>query len=231
MNEETQLIRDRYSKRKQTINQDLYNPLRSSVYMAVQEKERALINWINKFGIIPTNNKRILEIGCGTGKNLLQLIHLGFKPENLIGNELLEERAEQARSLLPSSSQIIVGDASTLQFADNSFDIVSQSTVFSSILDNEFQEKLASQMWRFVKPGGGILWYDFIYNNPNNPDVRGMPIKRIIELFPEGKIKVWRITLAPPIARYVTRVHPSLYNLLNLIPLIRTHVLVWIQKK
>jgi hypothetical protein len=38
------------------------------------------------------------------------------------------------------------------------------------------------------------------------------------------------VTLAPPLARGVCRWHPSLYTLLNLLPLLRTHVLAWVQK-
>lgn len=75
-----------------------------------------------------------------------------------------------------------------------------------------------------------MLWYDFIYNNPRNPDVRGVPLDRIRQLFPQGRLKYWRLTLAPPINRVVTCVHPSLYALFNAVPALRTHVLGWIQK-
>jgi hypothetical protein len=85
-------------------------------------------------------------------------------------------------------------------------------------------------MWTLTKPGGGVLWYDFNYNNPQNPDVRGVPLKRIRELFPQGKIDSWRITLAPPISRRVTRIHPALYTVFKLFPFLRTHRLCWIQK-
>jgi len=86
------------------------------------------------------------------------------------------------------------------------------------------------KMWKWAKPEGGILWYDFIYNNPRNPDVRGVPLSKIKELFPEGKVYSKKITLAPPIARIVTRFHPSLYTLLNSCILFRTHVICIIKK-
>ena len=47
---------------------------------------------------------------------------------------------------------------SGIDLADESFDIVTQSTVFSSILDHRFQQDLSNRMWRMVKPRGGILW-------------------------------------------------------------------------
>jgi hypothetical protein len=108
---------------------------------------------------------------------------------------------------------------------------VYQATVFSSLLDDEFQQRLASTMWRWVRPGGGVLWYDFTVNNPRNPDVRGVPLRRVRSLFPSGSLRVRRLTLAPPLARAVTRLHPSLYSAFNACPWLRTHALVWIQKR
>jgi hypothetical protein len=122
------------------------------------------------------------------------------------------------------------GDASLVKLPDESEDIVLQSRVFSSLLDAPFQWRLAQTMWRWVRPGGGVLWYDFTVDNPRNPDARGVPVARIRELFPEGRLRVQRVTLALPIARAVCRVHPALYHVFNAVPLLRTHVLAWIEK-
>jgi len=199
--------------------------------MARQERERVLVQLIRAADLEPVSERTVLEIGCGTGSNLLRLIELGFSPENLLGNELLESRAAVARSRLAQGVRVLAGDASTLEFPDASFDIVYQSTVFTSLLDAPFQEALARRMWHWVRPGGGVLWYDFVYDNPRNPDVRGVPMRRVRELFPEACIRSWRVTLAPPISRRVTKLHPSLYGLFNLLPFLRTHVLCWIRKE
>ena len=228
--EETELVKERFARRKSIQISSLYDPTDPAVYMGQQEKYRVLVQWINKFGLAPVNNKKVLEIGCGTGGNLLELMRLGFLPENLIGNELLEDRSQMARHLLPEATEILTGDASSLNLPEQSFDVVFQSTVFTSILDNKFQELLADRMWQLVKPGGGVLWYDFIYNNPRNPDVRGVPLSRVKALFPEANITCWRLTLAPPISRRVTQIHPSLYTLFNMFPFFRSHVLCWVKK-
>lgn len=228
--EEVQNVRDRYDRRKQAEHNQTYSMLNPAVYMGVQERERAIIRWIKYAGINPLSD-RILEIGCGWGSNLNELIRLGFEPENLVGNELLEDRAIAARKSLPEATKILIGDASNLDLQDNSFDIVYQSTVFTSILDDKFQVELANKMWSLTKPGGGILWYDFIYDNPKNPDVRGVSVQRITELFPYGTIKIWRVTLAPPINRVVTKIHPNLYTVFNTMFFLRTHVLCWISKE
>ncbi|WP_127579923.1 class I SAM-dependent methyltransferase [Paenibacillus koleovorans] len=230
MNEIDQ-IKQRYSERNSLKKNNLYNSLIPSVYMSLQEKERALIRWIKDCKVEPIEIKTVLEVGCGGGGNLLQLIQLGFLPENLTGNELQEDRALAARKKLPQDTAIIVGDASENDFGGQLFDIVYVSTVFSSILDDSFQQKLAGRIWEKTKPGGGVLWYDFIYDNPSNRDVKGIPVRRIKELFPLGEIREWSLTLAPPISRRVTKFHPSMYTIFNCISLLRTHKLCWIEKK
>lgn len=227
---ETERIRERYKRRAQKQLQNKYCILNPAVYMEIQERERVLIKLFHKLRIESVSEKKVLEIGCGGGGNLLRLIQLGFMPENLVGNELLEERIKRSRELLPQTIKIIPGDARMLNFPEQSFDVVYQSVVFSSILDDAYQQELAANMWRMVKTGGGVLWYDFIYDNPSNPDVRGIPQQRIRSLFPGGKFTFYRVTLAPPIARKVTKIHPFLYSAFNLIPLLRTHVLCWIAK-
>ena len=74
----------------------------------------------------------------------------------------------------PVFSVVLISEALTSVFCHLSSAI--RHPVFPSILDDSFQQKLADRMWALTKPGGGILWYDFIYNNPRNPDVRGVPL-------------------------------------------------------
>jgi hypothetical protein len=113
---------------------------------------------------------------------------------------------------------------------DNSFDVVFQSMVMSSILDEGLQRDVARRMWDLARPGGGVLWYDFTYDNPANPDVRGIKMRRIRQLFPEAGIASWRVTLAPPVARRLVAVHRGLYPIVNMIPWLRTHLLCWLAK-
>ena len=109
-------------------------------------------------------------------------------------------------------------------------DLVLVCTVFSSLLEDGHQQALAQALWRWLKPGGAVLWYDFEIDNPRNADVRGVPMKRVRELFPGAPIKHRRVTLAPPLACLLCRWHPGLYGLFNCVPLLRTHVVAWIEK-
>ena len=227
--DEVQAVRDRYARR---VPQDARYSLRNPAAMlAWQERLRATADLFGQVGLPDLAGLRLIEIGCGTGGNLLDAMRLGFAPEHIAGAELLADRYAVARSVLPADVQLWQGDATATDFGAASWDIVWQSTVFSSLLDDAFQQQLADTMWRCVRPGGGVLWHDFTVDNPRNRDVRGVPLARVRALFPQAsRLVTLRITLAPPIARAVTRVHPLLYPLLNTLPPLRTHVLAWLAK-
>lgn len=217
-------------ERRNTIPKSRYDPLSPASFMQQQEKERLIIRLINKFNLIPLENKTLLEIGCGNASELLKFLQLGFSPKNLIGNELITDRANIAKQKVPSELKIIQSNALDLEFNENTFDIIYQSMVFSSILDEDFKKSLAKKIWGLLKKNGGILWYDFTFNNPMNKDVKGISKKDIIKLFPESKITSYRLTLAPPLARQVTKLNHRLYSLFNSTYFLRTHLLCWIQK-
>ena len=227
MNDEARAVAERYARRG---GADRYSALRPEVWQTLQERQRALLRLLAANGITNLSALRLLEVGCGTGGNLLELLRLGFAPQHLMGIELLPDRLEQARHVLPAATALIVGDATAAAIAPASLDFVLQSTVFSSLLDDAFQQRLADAMWAWLKPGGAVIWYDFTIDNPRNADVRGVPLSRLRALFPQGRVQHRRVTLAPPLARVLCRWHPGLYRVFNALPLLRTHVLAWVTK-
>ena len=224
---EPRAVAQRYARRAAT---DRYSMLQPDVWQSVQERQRAILRLLNRLGWRDLAALRLFEVGCGSGGNLLEFLRLGFAPQHLAGIELLGPRYAQARTVLPAAVTLHLGDAAGLALPAQSQDIVFVSTVFSSLLDDAFQQTLAEAMWRWVRPGGGVLWYDFTVDNPRNPDVRGVAPARIRELFPQARMQSRRVTLAPPIARAVTRLHPGLYPVFNAVPLLRTHTLAWLAK-
>jgi SAM-dependent methyltransferase len=215
-------IAQRYARRDAG---DRYSLLRPEVWQMWQERQRELLKLLAARPGRPAD-WQATEVGCGAGGNLLDLLRLGLLPAHLTGIELLPERLIAARAGLPEGVRLLAGDAAVADVTPASQDLVLQSTVFSSILDDVLQQRVADAMWTWLKPGGAVVWYDFTINNPRNPDVRGVPIKRVRELFPQGHFTARRVTLAPPLARAL----PSAYALFNLVPWLRTHRLVLIEK-
>ncbi|WP_206069960.1 methyltransferase domain-containing protein [Knoellia koreensis] len=225
--EELDHIRERYERRK-TLAPDLYSFTRPEVLRGVQSVDRATMSLLVGAGLTDLAGLRLLEVGCGTGGNLLRFLRWGFRPENLVGNDLLADRVEQARRVLPRDVTLTAGDARDLDDG-GPFDIVYQSTVLSSILDDEVQRSVADRMWQLTRPGGVVLSYDFVFDNPRNPDVRKVPVSRLRQLFPEGMVTTRRVTLAPPIARRAARLGPA-FSALEALPFLRTHVVALISK-
>ena len=224
---EAERVATRYARRG---NADRYAASNPDVWLMLQERQRAMLGLFRRHGVGPFGGLRVVEVGCGAGGNLLELLRLGFDPAHLVGIELLPERHAEARRVLPAALVLHCGDAATFDPGAESQDLVYASTVFSSLLDDAFQQRLADAMWRWVKPGGAVLWYDFTVNNPRNPDVRAVTLRRVRELFPEARISARRVTLAPPLARPLAALHPGFHAAFNLLPALRTHLLAYIAK-
>ena len=225
--DEPAAVAARYARRDAA---DRYSPLQPDVMLLLQERQRALRKRLVAQGITDLAPLHVVEVGCGSGGNLLELLRLGCQPGHLQGIELLPDRHAHARQALPASLRLWLGDAVVAPVDTASQDLVMQCTVFSSLLDDAFQQRLAAAMWCWLRPGGAVLWYDFTVDNPRNRDVRGVPLARLQALFPRGRIRSQRVTLAPPLARALCRLHPSLYSVFNLLPALRTHVLAWVEK-
>ncbi len=225
--DEPAAVARRYAQR---LDDGRYDPLNPDVLLARQERERAIAALLRQRAPRPLRELDVLEVGCGHGDNLLELLRLGADPARLVGNELLPERLASARRRLPAALRLVAGDALAAALPDAGFDIVLQSTVFTSLLDDAFQQRLADAMWRWLRPGGAVLWYDFAFDNPRNTHVRGVPVARIRALFPHAAMEIRRVTLAPPIGRRAAALHPLLWRALNLLPPLRTHRLAWLAK-
>ncbi len=225
--DERDAVLQRYARRAPG---NRYSMLQPDVWQTLQERQRAEWQLWARLGWYDLAERRYCEVGCGAGGALLEALRAGFAPEHLSGIELVPERHAMARAVLPAAVSVHLGDACEAPIEPASQDVVAQHTVFSSLLDDAFQQRLAAAMWRWTRPGGGVLWYDFTVDNPRNRDVRGVRLRRVRELFPEARVRHRRLTLAPPLARAACRVHPALYTALNLLPLLRTHLLCWIEK-
>lgn len=167
-----------------------------------------------------------LEIGAGQGTNLTFFNELGIEWRNIYANELLPERLSVLKENFPQIT-VFEGPAQNIT-TNHQFDIIFQSTVFTSVMEDAVRKEIATKMWDLLKPGGIIIWYDFMFNNPKNKQVRKVELREIHNLFPKASWLLNKnVTLAPPIGR---RIGGS-YNLINrLFPFLRTHKLCIFKK-
>jgi len=227
---EIERIKAAYERRKNKEKGRLYSYFNQANLFVIHQRERAIIHALKQLRLSDLSDKKILDVGCGSGGFLREFVKYGAKPKNLYGIDLLEERIEKARELNPNID-FRCGDASNLPYEDHFFDMVMQFTVFTSILDCRMKEKIAFEMLRVLKAGGTILWYDYYVNNPWNPDVKGVKKKEIKRLFPNCMLSLKRVTLAPPVVRSLVPLSIILCLMLDKIPLLRTHYLGMIRRK
>jgi ubiquinone/menaquinone biosynthesis C-methylase UbiE len=221
-------IRAAYAKReKDDARYSWFNP---AYQLMIRECERRILARLKQIGFADLQSKSVLEIGCGRGYWLREFVKWGARPENVTGIDLLMDRVVQARELCPAGVRVHCGSAAQLPFSAESFDIVLQATVFTSILDRELQQAMAAEMLRVVKPDGIILWYDYHVNNPWNPDVRGIKRREIASLFPGCRIELERLTLLPPLTRFLAPYSYMACYLLEKISPLCTHYLGVIRK-
>ena len=194
------------------------------------ERERDLLALLHEQQLLPLSDKNILEVGCGTGRWLRDLLAWGADPARLHGVELLEASAARARRLCPPQIRIECGNAAQLRSEADSFDIVLQAGLFSSVFDGSIKHSIATEILRVLRPGGIVLWYDFCLSNPQNPYVQPISEVEIGRLFPGCPVELRRVSLATPLVRVLATRSPRACAALSRISALCTHYLGVVRK-
>ena len=94
--------------------------------------------------------KKVLDVGCGTGRTISDLKKAGA---NVVGVDPSEEMLKIAKKKF-SSVEMFAGEIENLPFEDESFDVVVTLFVIAHLktLDKAFQE-----IYRVLKPGGVFI--------------------------------------------------------------------------
>lgn len=222
-------IQKEYERRVREIPADYYALHRSVNLFFRHTEERALFAGLLRHGMLPLAGKRVLEVGCGYGKWFDTFARLGASLGDVAGLDLDADNLARARAGYPAC-ELVVGDAAKLPWPDHSFDLVLQSTVFTSILDAEVKRAVARDMARVLAPHGVIVWYDFLVDNPWNPNVRGVKPKEIAALFPGFRMSLDRVTLWPMLARRLVPISWTLSTVVQALRFLNTHGLAVLKR-
>ena len=103
-----------------------------------------------------TAGMRILDAGCGGGRNLVYLLREGY---DVSGNDADASAVAQVRALAESLSpgrarDFRVETIESTSFPDAHFDVVMASAVLHFARDEAHFEAMIRQLWRVLKPGG-----------------------------------------------------------------------------
>jgi SAM-dependent methyltransferase len=100
---------------------------------------------------------RILDAGCGWGRNLVFFLHAGFEVWGTDENPEAIARVRQfATSVVPRlpEDRFRIERVEAMSLADASMDVVISSAVLHFARDEEHWHAMVRDMWRVLAPGG-----------------------------------------------------------------------------
>ena len=118
------------------------------------------------------SGKRCLDVGTGTGEIAFHVARKAGPDGKVVGVDItprmLELAAKKEADLhLPCKIDWVVGDALTLDFPDDSFDLVTSGYMLRNVTDIQ---KAVSEMHRVLAPGGKVVVAEL--SKPDNGFIR-----------------------------------------------------------
>ena len=229
--DETSAVRERYARRDGDAQR--YSLLNPEALFRTQERQRAIADLFVRIGLRDVSEIRLLEIGCGTGANLLEFLRFGFNRSickaSICSRRTSNVRAACCRSA-PHTSWRRSGRRPGQRFQPGARTSSTRRRSSRLCSTPGFQQRLADVMWESCPTGRRGAVVRLHSQQPTQPGCARRSRAPDTPIVPGGRFRMRRVTLAPPLARLVARIHPKLYAPINSCPWLRTHVLAWIGK-
>lgn len=128
----------------------------AKIYDRYVEPSIAFIRQIGMKMYPPQEGMHVLDVGCGTGTNLMLYHEAGCK---VFGIDLSPAMVEVAQKKLGDRAEIRQGEASKMAYPDGLFDLVIGFLTLHE-MPSQIRPAVISEMARVMKPDGRILLID-----------------------------------------------------------------------
>lgn len=115
-----------------------------------------------------SKNDKVLDLGCGAGRTTINLFKNGYN--NIIGLDIADKLINYAKDYSSTHKlniNFVVGNATKLEYEDNTFDVVIFSfNGMQCIPGLENRRNVLKEVYRVLKPGG---YYIFTAHDRHDP--------------------------------------------------------------
>lgn len=134
------------------VTRETYNTVSRNWDSKRQYAWRPITDFLSSFD--NSSNLKLLDLGCGAGRNLDFAVKHGFDKKNLIGCDYSSGQLEIVKE---KGFEINLSDLKKLNFSDSVFDVVICIAAHHHLLEREEQLKSLVEMNRVLKNDGTIL--------------------------------------------------------------------------
>jgi SAM-dependent methyltransferase len=103
------------------------------------------------------NCKKVLDAGCGGGRNLVYFLRNGYEVYGIDPNPNAVSAVKQLSQYANAEENFVVASTENLPFDDNYFDLVISSAVLHFADSTDHFDDMIQSMWRVLKPGGYLF--------------------------------------------------------------------------
>lgn len=159
--------------------------------MANANPEYARIRRTLADGLAPLPGQKILDVGCGTGDDALELADLVGADGLVVGTDISEAMVAEARRRTGDSRLPVEfkrDDVRKLAFPDGGFDGVRAKLVLMHCAD---VQAAAAELLRVTRPGGRIAVYDYDFETTTVDHPDEAATREVVRCCADGHLNRW----------------------------------------
>jgi len=158
-----------------------FNRIAEDYHERTKDHIKIILEYMEYFAKLLPPHAKILDVGCGTGRDAKAFTDMGFE---IVGIDFSERMIELAKKIAPKAEFELM-DFRELKFKNESFDAIWFNAAFFKIKKDE-ADKVLSEVYRVLKCGG------FIYVSVKSGETEGFDVvngeEKFRSLYTEEKI-------------------------------------------
>lgn len=144
-----------------------------------------LISFLDAYGVTPSTHPRVIDLGCGTGANVVHLADLGFEAHGVDFSPVAIRKAHERAAAAGTEPTFAIGDltADSIDGVEGPFDVIIDFGTLDD-LRGEQRRAMARTITRLARPGTLFLEYCFFGRTEDLPRISFKGTSRMSHIAP-----------------------------------------------